>query len=525
MGTLQLAMDHAFDRLGGAARYLKPAVVVAWAACLVGWGAVLALPNEYEAGTRVFVDTRTALSPVLRGLAIEDDASAYLNFARESLVGEARLNAVVEKARLVPRNATALERARAVSHLRETVDIEVSGDRAQPTGVVYTIRYRDRTPGRSLAVVTLLLDGFVEGTLGGKRESSATAEAFLSTQIAESERRLRTAEQRLADFKQRNVGLMPGTEGNYFVRLQDESDALRKAQAALSFATARRDDIVRQQRGETPFTAARTAAAGGGVTTADTPTMLAEARRKLNALLVRYTENHPGVITLRQEIAELERQRQREVAALRDGAPEAVLASGAGANPVYQSIQLAMNEADIKVAELRSEIGQRERRIGELRDLMRSMPAVEAEFAQLNRDYESTRGQHAALVDRLRKAQLGQDAEARSSVRFEVIDPPAAGVEPVAPNRAKLVLAVFLAALLLAAALPYLLNRLRPVLCSARDITDATGLPLLGEISVIGLDSQLAAARRGRRLVAGAAIALVLALAGVLGVVTGPALA
>lgn len=513
------------DRLGGAARFLPLAVLVAWITCLVGWAGLLLLPDRYESSTRVFVDTRTALSPVIQGLAIQDDVSAYLSLAREAMVGEARLAQILQQVGLLTPTAGAHERARAVADLREAIriDVEAPGDRGQPGGAIYTISYRDSDRARSLAIVRLLLDGFIEGTRGGKREGSATARSFLTAQIADNERRLRAAEERLAEFKKRNLEVMPGAEGDYFTRLQAELDAIAKARTALSLAVTRRDEIARQRRGEVPFTFAGAPAtpatnARPGAP-ADTQSMLAEAQRRLAGLLLRYTERHPAVAAAREEIAGLERQRERELVALREGDPDALLATGASANPVYQTLQLALNEANVRVAELRSEIAQRERKIVELRGLMTSVPEVEAEFARLNRDYEVTRAQYAALVDRLKKAQLGQDAEATGPVRFDVVDPPTAGFEPVAPRRPQLAVAVLAGAVLLAAAVVFLLNRTRPVFSEAREIVAATGAPLLGEIAVLDLETHRASDWRRLQVVLGGAAGLLLGLGAMLGVV------
>jgi polysaccharide chain length determinant protein (PEP-CTERM system associated) len=503
-----------------AMRFAWPAMGLAWLVCVLGWALIVALPSKYEASTRVFVDTRTALSPVIQGLAIQEDMAAYLNLAKESLVSEARLAEVVTSTGILQPTASLAERARAVDKMRSAVFINVAapGDRSQPGGVIYTLSYRDTDRERSLRVVKLLLDGFIQDTLGGKKQSSETADDFLTTQIAENERRLREAEERLAEFKKQNLGLMPGTEGDYFTRLQNELDAVRKARTDLSIALTRRGEITKQLSGETPFTLgdASTSRSGGG----DTPTMLADAQRRLAGLLLRYTESHPEVIATHEEIAELERLRKREIEALRAGDSDSLLASGATANPVYRSIQLALNESNIRVAELRGQIAQHEQKIAELRRLMNSVPEVEAEFARLNRDYEVTRAQYEALVDRLKKARLGQDAEATSAVRFDIIDPPAVGFRPVSPARPKLVIAVFFVSALLAGAVMALMSLLRPVFNNAGEIAKATGLPLLGEVTLTDLDGHRTLQRRRYLGLAGSAIGLFIACAGVIGFVT-----
>ena len=82
----------------------------------------------------------------------------------------------------------------------------------------------------------------MEKTLGGKREGSEHAQEFLETQIKDYEQRLSAAEDKLAAFKKKNVGLMPSDQGGYFAQLQREVDAAKKAETDLSIAMSRRDE-------------------------------------------------------------------------------------------------------------------------------------------------------------------------------------------------------------------------------------------------------------------------------------------
>ena len=60
---------------------------------------------------------------------------------------------------------------------------------------------------------------------------------------------------------------------------------------------------------------------------------------------------------------------------------------------------------------------------------------MEAEFQQLNRDYDVNKAQYTALLESYQKARLGERADNAGSVRFEVVLPPTAPVAPVSPQR------------------------------------------------------------------------------------------
>ena len=62
------------------------------------------------------------------------------------------------------------------------------------------------------------------------------------------------------------------------------------------------------------------------------------------------------------------------------------------------------------------------------------MPEVEAELVRLNRDYEITRTRYLELVERRETAKLSESADKQGIVKFQILDPPTVGFEPVAPN-------------------------------------------------------------------------------------------
>ena len=237
-------LNSALDVLQGAARYRWPAILAAWVLCLVGWAFVMLLPNKYEARSRVFVDTSTALSPMIQGLAIQQDVTAQLNLMQQALVGNAQLDRVIDETDLVAAAFTDEDRAAIKDRLRASIDVsmDIASSRG-PKGLVYWLSYRDTDRDRSLQVVQMLLDSLVKGTLGGSMEDAETAQEFLVARIQEYEQRLGEAEDRLAEFKKRNIGTMPGEEGDYFTRLQNEIDGARKTRDLLAVAVSRRDEL------------------------------------------------------------------------------------------------------------------------------------------------------------------------------------------------------------------------------------------------------------------------------------------
>jgi polysaccharide chain length determinant protein (PEP-CTERM system associated) len=492
---MQEILQQIIEIARGSWRFRRYALLGAWVVAIAGWVLVFSLTDMYQASSRVFVDSRTALKPVLQGLTLDQDVNAQLNLVRQSLLSHPQLEPVAQKVGLVDRRTMNPQQVvRAIGELRERVDVGVTsageaGDR--DAGSIYSIRYNDESRERALQVVETLQTNLIENTLGGKREGSEGAQKFLETQIRELERRLRESEDRLADFKKGNVGMMPAETGGYFARLQLEMDAVTKTQTALGVATSRREELSRQLRGDMPIAAGTGMApqtGAGGAGGGDTMSRIKETQARLDELLLRFTDRHPDVVAARENLAQLKARRTSEVEALRRGDPGAIAASGVGANPVYQSIQLALNQTDVEIASLRRELSGHQSKVVELRNMLDTMPQVEAEFARLNRDYDVTKANYTALVERLEKSRLGEEASTSGSVRFDVIEPPNADFSPISPMRSILVLAVLVASIAAGCAIAFLLHTLRPVFTSVKGLAEATGLVVLGSVSMAWLE-------------------------------------
>ena len=488
---MNAALEFTLELIRGVWRFRWTAMLVAWIVCLVGWLVVLAMTDTYSAWARVYVDTRTRLSQVTQGIGVESNIASEAEGVREALLGGPQLDKVARLSMPGYASASPGQQAAIISGLRTRLQVEATGEKNRPADL-YMITYTDQDRETARRVVDQLLKLFLANALGGSQEGSERAQQFLTQQIAEYDKKLQAAESRLADFKRHNAGLVPGaTGGDYFTRLHGDTDDLDKDRLALTVAEQKRDELQRQLSSEQPGMVSG-AAGGGG---ADTSSAIRETQARLDELLLRFTDKHPDVIAARRTLEDLKKRQQTEIAAVRRGDQAAIAASGLAANPVYQGIKLQLSRADVEVAAARRQVADREGKITELRKMINTAPEVEAEFARLNRDYDVTRGQYQALVERLNRAKLSDKAEATGVVRFEVVDPPTGSDQPVSPDRIRLILVVLLGGLAAGIGAAYLMHQVRPVFVSARQLAELTQLPVLGVVSMTWLERRRAQAR------------------------------
>jgi polysaccharide chain length determinant protein (PEP-CTERM system associated) len=496
-------VDQVMDELRGTWRFRWVALAIAWGVSVAGWLVVFTLPDMYEARARVYVDTRTPLRPLLKGVAADQDVESQVVMVRQALLGAPNLERVAQKADLFVRAATPQKRQALVTELAKSIKIELepffSRDERIPN-TFYGITFRDRNRDKAIKVVELLLNAFVEGTFGANRGGAENAQAFLEDQLKQYRERLTTAENALAEFKRRNIGMVPGAEGGFFQRLDQQQSNVQRVEGQLRVALSRKTELERQLRGETPFVASSQMATGGrggpGQAPADTASRIQETQARLDDLLLRYTPKHPDVMAAQQTLVDLKARQQQELEAVRRGDAGAAAIAGAGSNPVYQSIQLQLHETEVQIAALRGELNDYRGNVVNLRKALDTAPEVEAEFTRLTRDYDVTQTQYNALLQRLEEARVSGDAQQTGIVDFQIVDPPTAPFKPVFPSRPLLLVVVLLLAVAIGTGVAWLLCRLQPVFQHGRTLAEITGVPVIGVISLAWVERHRATLRR-----------------------------
>jgi polysaccharide chain length determinant protein (PEP-CTERM system associated) len=199
-------------------------------------------------------------------------------------------------------------------------------------------------------------------------------------------------------------------------------------------------------------------------------------------------------------IARLEEQREQELEARQRAAASKPARTTTPVNPVMQQVKLALAEAEANVAALQVRSSDIKGRLAQLRSSASRVPQVEAELAQLNRDYEVIRRTYETMVARREKASLSEDVDATRSAQFRVIDPPRTAPQPVFPNRLALAPLVLLAALAAGVAATFVMVQLVPTFDNSRLLRNAIQRPVLGSVSMLVTDAMQG--RAGRELLA-----------------------
>jgi polysaccharide chain length determinant protein (PEP-CTERM system associated) len=449
----------------------------AWVIALAGSVFVLRMTDRYEVSARVFVDTQTVLKPLLSGLAVQPDIDQQVAMLARTLITRPNLEKLLVQAGSELKVAEA-DRDRFIDTLARSIRVAPASGREN----LFNLTYIDTDTERAQKVVSNLVALFMQSGRGDNKRDADEATRIINEQIKSYEERLIEAEDRLKDFKLKNAAFIGNANLDYFGRMSAGTEEVAKLRTELRAAEQSRDAIKRELAGEDPILLP-SAPVVAQSTNPELDARIDAARKQLDELERRYTDQHPDVLSTRSLLTSLEAQRKREIDARRKASGSPKLS--AATNPVFQQLKISLTESEANVASLRARLGDAQERLAQLRGAAGRVPQVEAEMTQLNRDYEVLRKQYQELVTRRETASLSSNVDATARMaEFRLIDPPRVAPRPVFPSRASLLMLTLVVAVGAGLALAFAASQLQPIVHGLRDLRALTQRPVLGHISM-----------------------------------------
>jgi polysaccharide chain length determinant protein (PEP-CTERM system associated) len=480
------------------------ALGIAWLVTLGGWMYVTSIPDKYQSSAQIYIDTDTMLKDLLEGVTVAVDVNRQVQVMQQTLLSRPNMERVLRMADLDLGATSDAQIAAMAGQIRSKVQLTPVAPN------LFRLSYEDHDRQKAQRVVQSLLTIFVESNLGLSRQDISQARRFLDEQIRDYEQQLSEAEQRRAQFRRDNMGLLPGDE-NYFARMQREKSELSDWQRQYNDAVLMRTELAKQASNVPRFIAIRTAS-GNNKDSFSSADQVAEMRRKLAELdAMGYTAAHPDVVAAQESLDKAIEDYNREKAkATNDSAgnDESPLNPNATMiNPVWEQIQVKLVETDTNIASLRSRIADKQNTIAQLDDLAKTVPNVEAELMRVDRDYEVVKKKYEDLLQRRESARITQDLEGKTDkVQFRVIEPPDLPRGPSSPNRPALLSASLLVGLAAGIGVAFLLSQVHHTFSTANRLRASFDLPVLGTISAVSFDSY---SRRKRIEIASFSVVLV----------------
>jgi polysaccharide chain length determinant protein (PEP-CTERM system associated) len=448
-----------------------------WAVALAGWFALWLIPDKYQSGAQVYVQTETILDPVMNGVTARPNYERRVEVMRLQLLTRPNVEEVIVRAGLDkeitakdPR-ARAAETERLIDWVTGQINIE------SPQEMYFVITYRHSDPVIARNVVDALLNLLIEQDLGASLSENEEARRRLDGEIKAFDDRLTAKEREVAAFRRLHGGELALYDGNNRQREMIEQDLSRVG-----------DELAQAERHVATLRAL--------LSTTQSTTSGTELDRlmvELAALRSQYEENYPDIQAVQARIDQLQSSGQGELPT----------------NPEYKRISAELRVARDQAAGLADRQKRLRADLETLSFAIGQAPGVVADLQRIERDYEQTRKSYEELIQRRDRLALTENLGAGGQgVEYKVFERPAISLIPTGMPRLMLVIAVLVAAIGAGVGFAFLLTWMQKSFSQESELTAAFGLPVLGALSEVKSDAVLAERRRDYKRLAGAFAAL-----------------
>ena len=492
MQDLQQTLIQILDYVKGVWIKKRYVIVFSWLICPIGFLYVASLPDVYSSKAQVFVDTRSVLQPLLRGLAIQTNPDQEIQMMAKTLLSRSNVEKIARESDLDITTSTDAEFEVLVTGLADEIQLSSTG-----RDNIYNISFSNESPSVAQRVVQETLDLFVEGALGNNRKDTDTAGRFLDEQISEYESRLTEAEQRLAHFKRQYNDILP-LAGTYYSSLQNLNNELESTRLQIKQTQQQTDSLNKQisnAKRNDSF----------GVTNQEEPTLrtryddrIRSLEEELDRLTLRFTDAHPDVVETRALLSSLEQSREKEIEAFLSNEEDG---NNAPLSELNREIKLEASRLESQIASLRVKETDLQRKISELESKVDLIPQIEAESSALNRDYDVTKRKYEELLSRKESADLSRRADVSAEdLQFRIIEPPLLPKRPSGPNRLIFYTAVLILGFGSGIGIAFLISQLNPILIRPKQLLNVSDYPIWGTVTHLNIE-QINKTNRNRLLV------------------------
>jgi polysaccharide chain length determinant protein (PEP-CTERM system associated) len=430
---------------------------------------------------------------------VTSELETRLQTISQEVLSRARLEDLIGRFRLYENLAKRMPGEEIVERMRRDIELEIKSAEAkgrQSATVAFALSYKGRDPKAVTHVTNALASFYVEENIRVReRQASGTTE-FLKAQITETEKQLGELERGVSEFRRRHLGELPQQMQANMASLEALTTQLQVNSSNQVRAAERRQDLSAQLAEAAAYGPAL--AAPGLAPSPESPAVrLARLKQELTTARGRYTEAHPAIGLLKDEIASLEAELAQTKLEPGGKSSAATEAQAIVANPYVLRLRESLRAAESEVKILKAEEQRLRGAIATYQSRVESTPRREQEFQDLSRDYEATKERHHSLTKRYEDAQLAESMELRQKgEQFRILDPAIPGATPSAPNRPKLLMMLLVLSIGAAAGVAVLAEMLDTSFRSAEDLRVFTGLPILARIPRIVTDAD----RRRRRV-------------------------
>ncbi|WP_166259601.1 XrtA system polysaccharide chain length determinant [Marinobacter salicampi] len=346
-------------------------------------------PYKYESQVIILVDDTNIIGELMQGSAVTTKINERASVARETLWKREVMERLARDEDLYGEGAAEADDGvinGRVAELRSGFDVRPRGES------YFTIIYSAESPLRAFRTAQRLGQVFIEESSGRKRAESRAAYDFIDKQVKSYESQLAEVEGDLKQFLSDNDD---GTEGAANSRMANLRSQLELAQMEKAELQSRAQSLEDQLNGVSP------SFSQGGPNAYEK--RIQSMQEQLDTLRLQYHDTYPDIVILKEQLAELRKQRD---AAMANGETAAESEGGGTANPLYQELRGALVNTNADIETINTRIQSIEQLMASQSERMERIQANKAQYSDLTRDMEVNKQIYDDLLKRRERARV-----------------------------------------------------------------------------------------------------------------------
>jgi polysaccharide chain length determinant protein (PEP-CTERM system associated) len=451
----------------------------------------MVLPKKYTSQTLILVQQPTVPSDIVKPVVTED-LNHRLASMQEQILSRTRLEPIIGKFGLYPEDRgkvhieDLVERLRASIAVTPLVSMPGTQNQSLP-GFYVNVTFND--PQLAQQICTEITSMFMEQNAHALEQQAARTTSFLSQQLDEAKAKLDEHDAKLAQFKRQYLGSLPEeTQTNLSLlmgmnsQLEANTQALSRAQQDKVF----NESLFNQQQAN--WEAAQKKQPGHDPETLEQ--QLNALQDQLTVLQARYTTEHPDVVKIKNNIEEVKKRMAEEPKT--DPSGSGNTQTSRSEPPQLQQFRVKLRQDELNIADLTKRQAQIQNQIGVLQGRIQASPAVEQQFKEMTRNYQSALEFYNELLKKLDNSAMATDLQhQQEGEQFRVLDPPSLPDKPSFPKKPYFLGGGLGAGLALAVGILALIAISDTSIYTERDVEYCLKLPVLGLIPNLEVDTSV----------------------------------
>ncbi len=407
------------------------------------WGASWVLPPRYQSSTLILVEQPTMPKDYVTP-NVNDDLQERMQSITQQILSRTRLLRIIDQYNLYAGQHSQPTPDEKVDGMRKDISIDLVRDtRNQITA--FNVSYSSKDPRVAQRVTSELTNLFINENLEVRQQQSEDTTKFIAGQLETARKTLSDQEEKMSEFKRQHVGELPAQVGSNLQILAGLQSQLQAEEDSLNTAKQQRvylETLTNQYR-SLQGSAKTETGAPAGLPALDQE--LEKLRAQLADLSSHYTDRHPDVRKVKEQIARTEKLRDQLLARLKAKAadpgattPDTDEASTKDPNSPLVQLQSQLQANHVEIANRERSVADLKAKITDYQARLNQEPVREQQLSDLMRGYEQSKANYDELLKKKNESAMATSMELlQQGERFHVVDAPSLPMKPDFPNRLK----------------------------------------------------------------------------------------